>query len=95
MPIFACGCDPLCDACLGQHLQWHVGVAQCRGESWARAVANVCPIDRPWPTSARMRTIALRKVADLTGDRRLLELLADECVLGAARWWNRSLDRTA
>jgi hypothetical protein len=34
----------------------------------------------------------LRKVSDLTGDARLRELLADEVVAGAARWWDRALE---
>ena len=88
------GYAPLCDACLEQHLQWHRGVAQCRGEGWARAIANVCPIDVPWPRTERARQIARRKVADLASDERLLELLADECELGAERWWNAQLAKS-
>jgi hypothetical protein len=40
-----------------------------------------------------MRAIALRKVSDLTRDASLRERLADDCVTGAARWWNRVLER--
>jgi hypothetical protein len=88
-----CGCDPMCDVCVGEHIAWHKGVAQCRGENWARAVARVIPIERPWPISERSRAIARRKVADLASDARLVDLLADEVLEGAARWWNRALDR--
>jgi hypothetical protein len=89
---FAHGCDPLCDECFAEHLSWWTGVAQSRGESWARAVANVIPIDRPWPRTEKMRAGALRKVSDLTTDARLRERLADEVVVGAERWWNRVLE---
>jgi hypothetical protein len=92
MSPFAHGCDPLCDECIREHLFWWKGVAQSRGESWARAVANVIPVDRPWPRTEKMRAGALRKVADLTTDVRLRERLADEVVLGAERWWNRALE---
>jgi hypothetical protein len=44
---FAHGCDPLCDECFDEHASWFTGVCQSRGASWARAVANVIPIDRP------------------------------------------------
>jgi hypothetical protein len=78
---------------LDEHLSWLRGVAQCRGESWARAVANVIPIDTPWPRTEKMRAGALRKVADLTTDARLRKLLADEVAAGAERWWNRALEQ--
>jgi hypothetical protein len=86
-------CDPLCDQCLEEHRVHLSGVAQCRGEAWARAIARVIPIDSPWPVTEKMRAIAVRKVSDLTGDLRLREVLADDCVTGAARWWNRALER--
>ena len=93
-PPFGCGCSPLCDACIEEHVQWWRGVCQCRGEAWARAIAAVIPIDRPWPRTERMRAIARRKVDDLTTDGRLAELLVVDVVLGAERWWNRALERT-
>jgi hypothetical protein len=52
----------------------------------------VCPIDRPWPVTDKSRAIALRKVEDLTRDARRRELLADEVMVGAARWWNRAME---
>jgi hypothetical protein len=74
-----CGCDPMCDVCVGEHLAWHRGVAAVRGENWARAVARVCPVNQPWPTaSEKMRAIARRKVNDIATDARLVGLLADE-----------------
>jgi len=92
-PPFGCGCDPLCDACVSEQIAQLRGVAQRRGETWAQAIAAVIPIDRRWPHTERMRAIARRKVGDLSRDARLLELLADECVIGAARWWNRANER--
>jgi hypothetical protein len=92
MAPYGCGCEPLCNECFAEHLTWFTGVAQSRGESWARAIANVIPIDGPWPRTEKMRAGALRKVADLTDDARLRERLADEVVIGAERWWNRALN---
>src|SRR5256885_9728511 len=91
MPTYGHDCDPLCGDCVKQALSWHAGVAQCRGESWARSVADVIPVDRPWPDTERMRAIARRKIADLARDARLVELLADEVIVGAARYWDREL----
>jgi hypothetical protein len=70
-------------------LMWWTGVAQSRGAAWAESLADVIPLDRPWPavTAERMLAIARRKLADLTGYARLLELLAVEVIRGAARWW--------
>jgi hypothetical protein len=91
-PITFCACDPMCDVCLAQRLSWVKGIAQARGENWARAVARVVPIDQPWPMTERMHAIARRKMDDLASDPRLLELLTDEVIEGAARWWNRALE---
>jgi hypothetical protein len=55
----------------------------------------VCPIDKRWPQTERSRAIAMRKTADVTRDHRLHELLADECELGAARWWDRAYEQSA
>jgi DNA polymerase/3'-5' exonuclease PolX len=93
---YACSCrttERLCDACVDETLAQLRGVAQCRGEGWARAIAKVIPIDKPWPDTERMRAIARRKIDDLTRDERLSELLASEVVVGAARWWNRALEQ--
>jgi hypothetical protein len=35
----------------------------------------------------------MRKTSDLTRDVRLHHLLADECELGAARWWDGTYER--
>ncbi len=93
MSPFAHGCLPLCDVCLAEQLEQLGGTAECRGEAWARAIANVIAIDRAWPYTERSRGIALRKVSDLTRDERLRERLADHCELGAARWWNRAREQ--
>ena len=94
MPTYACGCDPLCDACIEQHLSWYRGIAYNRGERWARAIAEVIPIEKTWPTTEKMRAIARRRVDDLARDQRLLELLTDLAIEGAATWWNRALEKT-
>lgn len=86
-------CSPLCAACIADTRAQLSGVAQCRGEVWARAIAKVIPIDRPWPRTEKMRAIARRKVDDLTRDARLAEFLTDDVVLGAERWWNHALER--
>jgi hypothetical protein len=95
MSPYGCPCQrepALCDDCVSEQLAQLKGVAQCRGESWAHAVATVVPVDRPWPSTDKQRAGALRKVQDLTRDARLRELLADEVTAGAARWWNRALE---
>jgi len=70
------------------------GVAQLRGERWAQTVAQLCPIDKPWPFTEKSRAIAMRKVADLGGgDPELQEKLASEVELGAMRWWNKALEQ--
>lgn len=93
MTLYDCGCQPLCDECIRQHMSWHKGIAYNRGERWARAIARVCPIDKPWPMTEKMRKIAQRQVQDLARDDRLLRLLTDEVIDGAARWWNAELER--
>ncbi len=42
----------------------------------------------PWPATDRATAIAQRKIADLTSDARLGELLVRELMRWAARWWN-------
>jgi hypothetical protein len=92
---FAHGCSPLCDDCLHEQFAQLGGTAQCRGENWARAVASVIQVDRPWPNTEKQRAGALRKVQDLTRDHRLRELLADEVTVGASRWWDRAYEQSA
>jgi len=92
-PYFTCGCDPLCDLCVEEKFGQLSGVAQSRGEFWARSIAEVIPMDRPWPHSDRTRAIAMRKVNDLTSDERLRGLLATEVEIGACRYWNRARER--
>ena len=64
------------------------GVAACRGEVWADAVAaRLAELGakrpREWPNfGGRMRAIAMLKVEDLTRNDRLREKLAAE----VARW---------
>jgi hypothetical protein len=83
----------MCDLCIEEHVAWWGGIAYVRGENWARAVARVVPIDKPWPMTETMRSIARRKMSDLASDTRLLELLTDEVIKGAARWWNRAREQ--
>ncbi len=52
------------------------------------SVAARCGRRQPWPTSDRATAIAQRKVADLTRDSRLADLLVREVTRWAARWWD-------
>ena len=56
-------------------------------------VARRCGLSRAWPTSAKARAIAARKVSDLGSDPRLLAKLSDELARWAARWWAASYIR--
>lgn len=51
------------------------------------SVAARCGRDQPWPMSDRATAIAQRKVADLTSDVRLAEMLVRELIRWASRWW--------
>jgi hypothetical protein len=93
VPYFTCGCDPLCDFCVEEKFSQLSGVVQSRGETWARNIAKVIPMTRPWPHTERTRAIALRKVSDLTTDERLRSKLATEVEIGACRWWNRAREQ--
>jgi hypothetical protein len=94
---YNCGCTrdggPLSAACVRQCLDWYRGLAQARGESWVRAVANVIAVDREWPDTERARDIARRKLGDVATDPHLVELLADHVLEGARRWWDGELAR--
>jgi hypothetical protein len=96
-PPFGCGCDPLCDACVDEQFSRLRGVAQRRGESWAAALARVIPLEREWPavTTKRMTAMAAKRIADLTTDARLRELLVGEVIVGARRWWTRAREHSA
>ncbi len=86
-----CSClrAPLCDDCLRDGFAQLRGVAQCRGEAWAWTVAESVARRDPWPPhEGRPAAIAARKVADLTDDPRLRELLATELARAAARRWS-------
>jgi hypothetical protein len=83
-----CPRDQLCDRCLADALAQLRGVAACRGEYWARTVADRVPRKRPWPAyEGRCASIARDKVRDLGRDARLREELAKLCAHWAARWW--------
>ena len=51
------------------------------------SVAERCGRRQPWPSTDRATAIAQRKVADLTTDVRLAEMLVRELNRWAARWW--------
>jgi hypothetical protein len=89
--VFGC-CDrrALCVIHRDEAFAQMKGVVACRGEVWAVYVAQRAPrmLGKPWPMTARMRSIARRKVADLADDERLLELLAVELVRWAAKRWD-------
>jgi hypothetical protein len=89
-----CGCprDQLCHACLKRALEGLGGVAQCRGERWADDVAQLRPdlLGQPWPAlEGRALAIAVRRLADLTGDYRVVEALLPSLQVGARRAWAR------
>ncbi len=52
------------------------------------SVAARCGRAQPWPATDRATAIARRKVADLTSDLRLGDLLVRELIRWATRWWN-------
>ena len=77
-------------------MSWLEGVAGCRGAYWAESVVRkLCgrPIKpQRWPQydeSARARELALRRVADMSRDARLRELLARACLKSAAEEYER------
>lgn len=84
-----CARDLLCDRCLVDALAQLRGVAACRGEYWARTVADRRARRGRWPAyEGRCATIARDKVDDLGRDARLKDELARLCVEWAARWWD-------
>ena len=88
--VACCDRDMLCDRCVADTFAQLRGVAACRGERWAASVSTRRPRlrTRPWPAhAARAAAIARAKVADLTRDERLRELLAAELARWAARRW--------
>ena len=80
----------MCDRCVADSFAQLRGVAACRGEVWAMSVAARCGRRQPWLASERATAIAQRKIADLTSDARLADLLGRELARWAARWWNAS-----
>ena len=84
-----CGCpsEALCPLCLDGRWSQLRGVAACRGEAWATAVALEKQSREPWPTTEKMLGIARRKVEDLARDPRLIEMLTAELARWAARRW--------
>lgn len=63
-----------------------------RGERWATSIAARRPelLDEPWPalaTGGRALEIAVRKLADLTDDVRVLAALLIQLQDGAVRTW--------
>lgn len=96
MSPYGCGCRPLCDECLAQHMSWYKGIARVRGERWARAISSVVPVDRLWPAppSEKMLAGAARKVDDISkNDPGLVPLLVAEVLFGASDWWNAEIER--
>lgn len=87
-----CSCprDALCDACVADSFAQLRGVAASRGTHWAERVwprAHRAERSSPWPGTERARRMAVVRVADLTRDARLGELLADELAAWAAKRW--------
>jgi hypothetical protein len=93
-----CSCPPnqLCRTCLDRDVECLGGVAQRRGERWADDVAELRPdlLGRPWPPlEGKALAIAVRRLADLTGDHRVVEALLPSLQIGAERAWGRRRER--
>lgn len=85
-----CSRTALCDRCLRDQLAQLRGVAACRGEFWARSVAERAWRSVPWPEyGGRCADVARAKIEDLAVDPRLREELARLVVHWAARFWAR------
>lgn len=86
-----CGCtsDRLCATCLEQNFARHRGVCACRADTWIGSLpASVRA--KPWPGyTEKVAAIAMRWVADLGSDSRLLSLLAAEFASWAAKRWSK------
>jgi len=80
----------MCDRCVADSFAQLRGVAACRGEVWAMSLVDRCSRAQPWPATERATAIAQRKVADLTSDARLGDLLVRELMRWAARWWDQN-----
>ncbi len=71
------------------------GAARARGYAWGASVAERLRARQralpPWPgwQSSRVRAIARRKVAGLSGDHEVLEVLARACESEATRRYER------
>jgi hypothetical protein len=83
----------MCDRCVADSFAQLRGVAACRGEVWAMSVAARCGRSQPWPATDRATAIAQRKIADLTSDTRLAEMLVRELLRWASRWWTTEPQR--
>jgi hypothetical protein len=81
------GREPRCAGCVAQHLQWLGGVAEVRGENWARRVAAAGYADRPWPPYEACADLARKQVASLAASESITEALARRAHAGAAREW--------
>jgi hypothetical protein len=81
MDVCRCPRDALCERCLGAVVGQLRGVAACRGDAWAEAVAQLRPWLRgkPWPYEGRTAAIAHGKVSDLGADPPLLDALGRGC----------------
>ena len=89
--VALCTCEPteLCDRCFGRELRALQPQARVLGAMWAEEVARR-PEHRErehWPMTGKVQEIALRKVQYLSPDARLREELVQDCIAGAAAWW--------
>jgi hypothetical protein len=88
----ACECattGELCDRCLANTHGQLGGVAMCRGEYLADRVAALTAIREPWPDTEKADRFVAAKVADLTRDGRLLEMLAKDAKRFAVKRWEQ------
>ena len=85
-----CAIDQLCDTCLGAIFATLRGVAMCRADTWVSelAIRRRAPWV-PWPVeSTKVREHAVGRIADLSRDVRLRDLLATELISWAAKQWD-------
>lgn len=88
--ICDCPLNARCDECVAMLHAQLGGVAMARGIRWAHRVREQVGNSPAWPAwneSEKVRAIARKKVADISGDERLGRLLERDCYEEAARTW--------
>jgi hypothetical protein len=82
--------SPRCQPCIDQTMFWLGGTAALRGRLWAQRVAQLVPVDRPWPPyEGRCAELARKQVAGICSDDGRIEALARACHARAAEAWEQ------